>query len=222
MPPDSAPLSFTRDDRLLFIGDSITDCGRNNDPEHLGQGYVRLVRDALLARDPAAAPQIINRGTNGHRVPDLAERWDRDVIAADPTVVSIKIGINDVWRQLDTPGLGVPIEDYTATYAGLLERTRTALPGAKLVLCEPSVIWPRASPTPTRGNELLQPYVHAVRALGEQFGVAAVVGLHGAFVSARSARPEVDWAPDGVHPSPVGHMLIAHTWLKAVLGQVDG
>src|SRR5690606_33196065 len=87
--------------RWVFIGDSITDCGRRDDSEGLGNGYVRLIRDHLLARSPARAPQVINKGISGDRILELSARWEADVIAAHPTVLSIKIGINDVWRQLN-------------------------------------------------------------------------------------------------------------------------
>src|SRR5688500_11041895 len=93
-------LKFTRETKLLFIGDSITDAGWQGDREALGAGYVRLIHDLLLARDPAAAPNVINRGISGNKITDLAARWQRDVIALDPDMLSVMIGINDVWHDL--------------------------------------------------------------------------------------------------------------------------
>lgn len=209
------PIAFHPDMRLVFIGDSITDGGRLEDREGLGHGYVRLIREITLARDPATAPVVFNRGTSGHRILDLAERWERDVIALAPDVVSIKIGINDVWRQFDGGGVGVMIDEFKSTYDGLLSRTLSALPSCKIVLCEPTVFWPPAQQAEL-GNRLIKPYVQAVNELGDAFAVHAVVPLNSAFERARAARPEVDWATDGVHPSTAGHMLIAERWLDAV------
>jgi acyl-CoA thioesterase I len=206
-------MTTTSQTRLLFIGDSITDCGRNNDPLHLGTGYVRIIHDLLAARSPATAPKVINQGISGHKVTDLAARWERDVIASDPQILSIKIGINDVWHGLGGRNNGVGIEQYIEVYSSLLEQTRSKLPSCTLILCQPSVIWP---PQPQEGNQILQPYVQAVDELAGNFRAKCVVPLHGAFVEARKARPDIDWAPDGVHPSSAGHMLIALTWLKAV------
>ena len=85
-------------------------------PRKVGGALSRLASgiredlDAAIARDPATAPVVINRGTSGHRVPDLAARWDRDVIELAHDVVSIKIGINDVWRQFDGRGEATLIE----------------------------------------------------------------------------------------------------------------
>ena len=206
-------MTLTRHSRLLFIGDSITDCGRREDaPEHLGAGYVRVVRDWLLARDPAAAPAVLNRGVGGNTVLDLADRWQADVIDERPDALSVKIGINDVWRQLDGLAPGVPLGTFTDTYRRLLGRVREALPACALVLCEPSVIGP---PVPGNGNEVLKPYVQAVRDLAAEFHADALVPLHAAFLNAQQARPDVDWATDGVHPTRVGHALIAREWLAA-------
>ena len=210
--PQALPLS--RDARWLFIGDSITDCGRRDDPQKMGNGYVRLIRDWLLARSPAEAPQVINRGVGGDRVLELAARWQEDVIALHPNLLSIKIGINDVWRQLNpaSAASGVKIDEYTATYEKLLSDTIAADPNVKIVLCEPSVISP---PQPRNGNETLRPYVEAVRGLAGKFPghVACVVGLHEACLAAEKAQPDVVWWEDGVHPSSAGHMLLARTWL---------
>ena len=208
-------IAFHKDMRLVFIGDSITDCGRNDDPEGLGFGYVRRIREITLARDPATAPDVINRGISGHRVPDLAERWDRDVIQLEPDVVTIKIGVNDVWRQIDGNGQGVLIDEFKTVYDQLLSRTLAALPACKIVLCQPTVFWPPAAQHEL-GQQLIKPYVQAVDDLGDAFAVHAVVPLHTAFEKARAARPEVDWATDGVHPSSAGHMLIAEQWLEAI------
>jgi lysophospholipase L1-like esterase len=195
---------------FLFIGDSITDCGRRECPEGIGSGYPRLVRDYLLAKDPAAAPRVINTGISGNKVSDLAARWKTDVLDHAPDVVSIFIGINDVWHGLGGGTGGVPIEQYVEQYHVILRQLQAVVPKAKIVLCQPSVIEP---PAPAEGNARLQPYVRAVGELKREFGAAALVPLHTAFVAAKKARPDIAWAPDGVHPSSAGHMLIARTWL---------
>jgi acyl-CoA thioesterase-1 len=207
-------LTFTRDQTLLFIGDSITDCGRRTDePEKLGNGYVRIVRDWLCARDPSNAPRVVNMGISGNKMGDLEKRWQRDVIDVRPDVLSVYIGINDVWHGFKPDRLGTTIKDFTRGYREILTRTRDAFPACKFVVCEPSVIWLAAQPD---ANELLQPYVEASRIVAKEFDAIATVPLHGAFVDAQAARPDVPWAPDGVHPSSTGHALIARTWLKSV------
>src|ERR1700712_5153447 len=94
------PLDLQPGQTYLFIGDSITDVGRRDEPEGLGNGYVRLIRDYLYAKDPVKAPRVINTGISGNRVTHLQKRWKEDVLDHAPDVVSIKIGINDVWHNL--------------------------------------------------------------------------------------------------------------------------
>lgn len=206
-------LPLTPDARWLFIGDSITDCGRLECPEGIGSGYVRIVRDWLRASAPASAPAILNRGISGNKIGDLEQRWQSDVIAHQPALVSIKIGINDVWHGLPGGSGGTAIEDFRKTYSRLLQQLKAALPGTVIVLCEPSVIW---APAPEEGDELLRPYVEVVQAAATAAG-AETVPLRRAFATARCERPEIPWVPDGVHPGSSGHMLIARTWL-ATLG----
>jgi acyl-CoA thioesterase I len=206
-------ITLTPQTRLVFIGDSITDCGRSTDAEKVGHGYVRMIRDWLAARDPANCPLIINVGTSGNKMPDLQQRWQRDVLDHAPNLVSIKIGINDVWHGLCPDRRGCGIEPFIAGYREILSRLRSAHPGCAIVLCEPSLIDP---PQDARGNESLQPYVRAVHKLATEFQAECVVPLHTVFVKARSARPDLQWTTDGVHPTELGHVLIARTWLAAV------
>ena len=206
-------LPLSKDSRWVFIGDSITDAGRGQCPEAIGTGYVRDIRDWLRASVPARAPHILNKGISGNNILDLRRRWKSDVLAQKPHLVSIQIGINDVWHGLDQAGGGVPIEKFRETYTEILGRLNETCPGVTIILCEPTVIWP---PAPAEGNEALKPYVAAVREIGAAFQARGVVPLHDAFNNAAAERPDIEWAPDGVHPSSSGHMLIARSWLACL------
>ncbi len=205
-------LEIDRNSRLLFIGDSITDCGRLQDPDGLGGGYPRLIRDYLLARNPATAPVILNTGISGNRVPDLQGRWQSDVIDLRPDMLSVKIGINDVWHGLPGKGKKIDLDEYTTGYREILGQYQRAFPKGKVVLFEPSIISP---PQPPQANDLLKPFVQAVHELGREFGAFAVVPLHEVFLEVCRVRPDVKWTSDGVHPTSAGHALIARQWLTA-------
>lgn len=84
--------------KIIFIGDSVTESGKFKDPERIGTGYVRLIHDYLKVSNPGRKIEIVNQGISGNRIPDLVARWDKDVIALQPDLLSISIGINDVWR----------------------------------------------------------------------------------------------------------------------------
>ena len=211
-PPGPTPLKLNASTKLLFIGDSITDCGRREDaPEAVGDGYVRRIRDWLRAADPANAPAaVVNMGISGNKVTDLQKRWQRDVIDQAPDVVSVMIGINDVWHGLVPERAGVDVETFLRTYRQLLMELRARCPACRLVLCEPTVISP---PAPAEGNETLRPYVRAVNDLAADFVADFVVKTHETFRNTERVRPDIAWTSDGVHPTSSGHALIARTWL---------
>jgi acyl-CoA thioesterase I len=206
-------LHLSKETKLLFIGDSITDCGRKQDEEKLGQGYVRIIRDFLAAKDPVHCPIVLNRGISGNKIPDLQNRWQRDVLDLAPDILSVFIGINDVWHGLEPGRTGCDIESFTAGYRDILSRTRQQFPEVRIVLCEPSVLWLSQHPG---ANDKLKPYSGRVHDLAKEFKAISVIELHGAFNSANAARPDIPWTTDGVHPTSAGHMLIAVTWLKSL------
>ena len=93
--------------KILFIGDSITDCGRKRPigkgefDQALGNGYVSLVDAALRAVYPDHPVTTLNMGISGNTVDDLAYRWKTDAIELKPDWLSILIGINDAWQQFN-------------------------------------------------------------------------------------------------------------------------
>ena len=94
---------FNRNDLILFTGDSITACGRDeNDPASLGHGYVHLIGRYLIERNPDLNLRLRNTGISGNRSCDLLARWDRDCIDLKPDWVSILIGVNNAWRSFDS------------------------------------------------------------------------------------------------------------------------
>lgn len=206
------PIRLSPTSRFIFIGDSITDCGRGGEAEGVGSGYVRVIRDYLRAKDAAHAPEVLNRGISGNKVTNLRDRWQRDVIDLSPTVLSVMIGINDVWHGLNPGGAGVDLATYRKTYGELIAQVKDKHPQCAIILCEPTIISP---PAPAKGNESLRPYVNAVRELAVEHKTL-LVPLHDVFLDAAKARPDIDWATDGVHPTSTGHMLIARQWLNAL------
>ena len=99
---------LSENDTILLQGDSITDAGRDrskqanaNDARAMGLGYAMLIGCELLRDHPQAGLEIYNRGVSGHKVPDLDERWQEDTVDLQPAVVSILIGVNDIWHKLN-------------------------------------------------------------------------------------------------------------------------
>ncbi len=191
--------------KWLFIGDSITDSGRKKDSEDLGYGYVRMIRDQIADRSNL---QIVNKGVSGNRIPDLKKRWKEDVMDLHPDVLSISIGINDVWRQLDNPDMTqVYPEQFVGIYEMLLNEANQI--NAEIVLMEPTIIGEEIR---SEGNQKLLPYVEIVRKLAKKYH-AMLVPTHAVFLDHLESYEEI-LTTDGVHMTDAGNRLLATTWLE--------
>jgi lysophospholipase L1-like esterase len=203
--------------RLLFIGDSVTACGASrplggDSRAALGTGYVTEV-DAILAAAPLKRRiRITNMGVNGNTVRDLAARWDTDVLALEPDWLSVMIGINDVWRQFDrkNPKAAVPLEEYFETFDGLLARTRPQLKG--LVLMTPYYVQDER-----RDLMRLQmdEYGLVVKDLASRHH-ALLVDTQAAVDKVLERLNYSLIAADRVHPTEVGHKILANAFLRAI------
>jgi lysophospholipase L1-like esterase len=191
----------------VFIGDSVTDCGRIELPP-FGDGYVRDI-----ANSGKLDGNIINVGTSGHRLVDLIARWDQDVLAHNPTRVSIAIGINDTWRLYDDNDK-TSIEDFKRNYDEVLEKTKNAC-NPEFVLCEPFLL--HVKPEMKTWREDLDPKIEAVHSLAKKYD-AKLVPFDEYFNGLIGKHAIEELADDGIHPSALGHKLMAELWLaKAVL-----
>jgi lysophospholipase L1-like esterase len=197
---------------LLFQGDSITDAGRGrlNDAD-LGRGYAALAAAWFSAKYPEKNVKFLNRGISGNRVKDLRGRWQRDCLDLQPTWVSIMIGINDTWRRYDSND-PTTTEDYERDFTFICTKVRDTL-HAQLIIMEPFLL-----PTPrdrVKWRIDLDPKIAVARKIAREFS-ALFVPLDGLFAQAATKAPMDFWLPDGVHPTPAGHALIAQAWLRSV------
>jgi lysophospholipase L1-like esterase len=194
---------------LVFIGDSITDAGRREDPDGLGHGWVRLVADELAARGDDRP--IVNTGISGDRVRDLRARWKRDALDHDPQLLTVYVGINDTWRRYDSDD-PESTEAFEEDYRVILRSAHDAA-APRLILVEPFVA-PVTSEQKQWGPEDLDAKRAVVRRLAGEFG-AAFVPLAQVMADAATQYGEAALAADGVHPTELGSALIAGAWLAA-------
>ncbi len=188
---------------MLFQGDSITDCGRNReDPDNLGDGYVKLITGMLSGRYSQYGIRCINRGISGDKIRDLSLRWDRDCIDIKPDLLSILIGVNDT--------LITPAGQFEEEYRMLLQRTTIAL-NSKIILCEPFLLLGNNNAY----RDDLNPKIEIVHKLSEEFSTL-LLPSDKIFRESCSLHPPEYWAPDGVHPTPAGHALIAKSWIEYI------
>jgi len=219
MPGEKKSDLFSKDDTVLFQGDSITDAGREKTKElpnnggSFGGGYAFLAASFLLNALPENNLTIYNRGISGNKVFQLADRWDKDCLDLKPNVLSILIGVNDYWHTRNGNYDGT-IEVYENDYKKLLERTKAALPGVKLVLCEPFYVLETKAVDET-WIEPMKQYQAAAKRVSDAFDTLWVP-FQKVFDEAIKHAPGTYWTGDGVHPSMAGAQLMAEAWLKTV------
>jgi acyl-CoA thioesterase-1 len=189
----------------VFIGDSVTDCGRDIEPP-FGDGYVREI-----ARSGAPSGEIINVGTSGHRLIDLENRWQVDVLDHNPTLLSVAIGINDTWRRYDGNDI-TTIEDFRERYHRLLTTTQAAC-NPQFVLCEPFLLAVNSEMNTWR--EDLDPKIAVVHEMAAAFN-AILVPFDAHINALAKTTPMIELAQDGIHPTERGHQELARLWISCV------
>ncbi len=206
-----------KDLTILFQGDSITDAGRSRDQYYanssrgMGTGYVYLAASQLLAENSVGNFSIYNRGVGGHKVHQLAARWNEDAIMLKPDVLSILIGVNDYWHMVNGHYAGT-VETYGSDFRHLLSRTKREVPGIRIMICEPFAVWGGSAIT-DRWKAEFPEYQKTAAKLASEFK-AAFVPFQKVFDEALREAPVTVWCPDGVHPSPGGAHLMAQAWIK--------
>jgi lysophospholipase L1-like esterase len=206
---------FKNGETIVFIGDSITDCGRRDQFFPYGNGYVKTAIDLITARYPEKSFNYFNRGISGNTAEDLFNRWHDDLILLKPDWVSVLIGINDLHRFL-ADSTTLPPDKYKNIYRAILKRTKQETK-AKIILLEPFYISGdfKSGGFRSRVLKLMPDYIKVVRGLSGEFGTF-LVETHDIFQEQLKYRPADTFCPEPVHPNQTGHLVIAHQLLKVI------
>lgn len=199
--------------RILFQGDSITDCGRKREQLYaLGAGYALMVKGQMGLEYPAAH-EYINKGIGGNRIVDLYARIKVDILNLKPDFMSILIGVNDVWHECAAEN-GVDADKFFRIYCMLIEEIKQALPELKIMIMEPFCL--KGS-----GNEAYYDVFCAevkkravkAREVAEKYGLA-FLPLQKGMDELAEKMPSSDILADGVHPTSIGHTFIKNEWIR--------
>lgn len=209
---------FEKGDKVLFIGDSISDYNRARPVgeglfEALGTSYASDVAAQFTCTKPEMRIRFVNMGVSGNRVRDLRARWQTDVLDLKPDWVSVLIGINDVWRQFDSPlqtEEHVYPEEYESSYDAIIRETLPRVKG--MILMTPFFMEPNQL-DPMRAR--MDAYGGIVKRLAERHG-QTLVDLQAAWDELFRHMHPCNIAWDRIHPNHVGHVYIANQFLRAV------
>ena len=207
---------FENGDRIVFAGDSVTDMGSECPVgeglfENVGRSYVRVIENMLISWYPELNIRVTNSGVSGNTSRDLLARFDRDVTALKPDWVSICIGINDVWRQFDTPAIpeaAVSPEEYRKNVEKMILAVKDNVKG--IFILTPYYM------EPNRGDMMrkrMEEYVAICKELSEKYDCIFVdfQSLYERFLKIRHSSC-IAW--DRVHPNQMGATLMAREFLS--------
>lgn len=204
---------------ILFQGDSITDCTYPRQyPTELGNGYVTMTAGRITLDYPGQY-RCINRGVSGNRSVDMYARIKRDVLNYKPDILTVLIGVNDVWHEFESQN-GVSAEKYEMILKLFIQEVRQELPECKIVLLEPFVLKGTANESCFKAfaGEVLLRSAACKRVAGE-FALP-FIPLQEKISLLASATENAYVLHDGVHPTPAGHCLITdelYAYLKTIL-----
>ncbi len=204
--------------RFLFVGDSITDCGRRDRNAPFGDGYASLFIERFTAEHPDREVRWMNRGISGNTVQDLLVRWADDVIQEQPDWLTIMIGVNDMNQTLQESARSVPPKEYEELYQKILERVRESTK-AKIVLLDPFYISleSRSGWWRDRALNLLQDYIRIVARLANKYKTGHVK-TQAIFQKQLKFRTASHFGHEPVHPYRIGHSIMAHHLYETVSG----
>lgn len=194
--------------KIVFFGDSIT---------YMEDGFVKEVTN-LFENASSCEHEIISSGICGNRIVDLLARVKKGCINYQPDLISILVGVNDVWHEFDYTN-GVRIELFDKIYRTLIDEIKLALPNVKLIMCEPFFLKGRNT-TATEKNpnlyedfKVLYDYAKVVRKIASDYDIP-FVELQDKFTQLAKVNGEDYYLGDGVHPTVEGAKLIASEWMK--------
>ncbi len=199
--------------RVLFVGDSITDWGRNREVfDSLGSGYVKLIADDIALEYPDQY-EFLNRGISGNRSIDLLARIKSDIINLKPDFISILIGVNDVLHELDSNN-GVDSDLFETYYEIIIEQLKKALPKLKIIVMEPFLL--KGSATKYRWSAFrkeVEKRADIAEKIASKYNLTFVSLMQ---ILDEKEKNNLDYflTEDGVHPTYEGHKIIKHQWIK--------
>ncbi len=199
--------------RIVFLGDSITDCDRNReDTKSLGNGFVKILANKLLPIYPDTDIELINKGISGNEVCDLLARVQRDVIDLQPDAAVIMIGVNNTLHKFKY-GKELNLKQFESDLTELLTRIKEA--GIVIIFLEPFLL---PAPDKLRMRKLFNEELKIIDTVAPKL-CDEFVAYDEMFNGLAESIPYTEYSADGVHPTHRGSRLIADTAIKAIRKQ---
>ena len=206
--------------KIVFQGDSITDAGRDKrNYHHMGNGYPKYASQMMTEAFPNIDFEFINMGIGGNRTCQLFDRLYNDAIAFDPDIISVLIGINDIWHRYGNNGrIETTDAQIETNYRAILERLKKQT-HAKIIMLSPYIL---DCDDKDEMKEDLKRVLPIIRNLAKEFA-DVYVPLDEIFEDAVKNQPEPRYySADGVHPNANGAAFIGKHYFDAIAPLLKG
>lgn len=200
--------------KILFQGDSITDAGRDKrNYHHMGNGYPKYASALIAEAFPDTEFEFVNFGISGNRTDQLFDRLYADAIAFQPDIISILIGINDIWHRYGSGRIETTDAQIETNYRAILTRLRKQT-NAKIIMLSPYLL---DCEDKEQMREDLKTVLPIIRKLADEFA-DVYVPLDKLFEEALKTQPEPKfYSADGVHPNANGAEFIGKHYFDAIV-----
>ena len=204
--------------KILFQGDSVTDAGRDrSDPHDMGNGYPRFASAMIQDSFPDTEFEFVNLGISGNRTEHLVERMEADFMEIQPDIVSILIGVNDVWHHYAFEYVETTDEQFESNYRTLLDAIKSRT-NARILMIQPFLL-ETVDPAKQELCEELARKQAIVKRLADEYA-DAYLPLDEVLHSMTEEEPAY-YAADGVHPTPDGACCIGEAYLGAIAPLIE-
>ncbi len=196
--------------RVVFFGDSITEAGAKPG------GYILKLDSMLGSQGKAEQYELVGAGVSSNKVYDLYLRMEEDVLAKEPDIVVIYIGVNDVWHKRSS-GTGTDADKFEKFYQAIINKLKAK--NIKVIICTPSTIGEKTDfSNPLDGD--LNEYSKIIRNIAQKNNLS-VVDLRKAFLDYDLKNNPDNMTKgiltsDGVHLNAKGNQFVAGEMWKVL------
>ncbi len=204
--------------KILFQGDSVTDAGRDRStPSDMGDGYPRYASAMIQDSYPDTEFEFVNLGISGNRTEHLVARLESDFVELQPDIVSILIGVNDVWHHYAHEFVETTDERFEANYRQVLETVKSRTT-ARILVIQPFLLETVGSFNRELCEELARKQA-IVKKLADEYA-DAYLPLDEVLHAESEEEPDY-YSADGVHPTPDGACFIGEAYLRAIAPLIE-
>jgi lysophospholipase L1-like esterase len=196
--------------KIIFFGDSITQAGVNPG------GYIMRIDSMCKKERLIENYEFIGAGIGGNKIYDLYLRMEDEVLAKNPDVVVIYVGVNDVWHK-STSGTGTDADKFEKFYQAVIKKIKDK--NIKVILCTPATIGEKTDFSNSQDGDL-NAYSTIIRGLAAKNNLP-LVDLRKLFLVYNLKNNPENKAKgiltgDGVHLNEKGNQLVADEMWKTI------